>query len=193
MKSQARFPFFQSLETFFTVFPIIGKYLCVFSNHWKLFRRFFQPLETFSGFFPMIGKNGKFFSNDWKLLFGVFLVCCGGTAMGATLYVDVNSVAPTAPYTNWSTAAQTIQDAVNAAVSGDVVMVSDGVYDTGGAVAGGQLTNRVAITKAITVQSANGPGVTTIRGSGSAAYPVRGVYLGSNALLAGFTVTAGMT
>ncbi len=63
---------------------------------------------------------------------------------------DLNNQMPTAPYTNWATAATTIQDAVDAAMGKDTVLVTNGVYASGGRAAFGTTTNRVAITRSIT-------------------------------------------
>src|SRR6266849_3781489 len=81
----------------------------------------------------------------------------------AVIYVDANSPQPTAPYTNWETAARVIQDAVDVALAGDQVLVTNGVYGLGGRPLGGA-TNRVAVNRAITIHSVNGPTVTSIEG-----------------------------
>jgi len=112
--------------------------------------------------------------------------------------VDLNNPAPVSPYTNWLTAATNIQDAVDVAVAGDLIWVTNGVYRTGGRVLTGGLTNRVALTAAVTLQSVNGPGVTVIEGcqvpdtiNGDAA--VRCACLPDGAALIGFTLTNGAT
>jgi hypothetical protein len=107
------------------------------------------------------------------------------------LYVDLNSTNPISPYTNWVTAATNIQDAVDAASAGDQVLVTNGLYQTGGRVVYGSFTNRVAVTKAMTVESVNGPATTMIVGSKSIAYAVRCAYLTNGAVLVGFTLTNG--
>ena len=50
------------------------------------------------------------------------------TAHAATLYVDAASTNAVPPFTNWASAAVTIQDAVDAAVDGDEIVVTNGVY-----------------------------------------------------------------
>ncbi len=121
-------------------------------------------------------------------------------ASAATRYVDLNNPAPVAPYTSWATAATTIQAAVDAAVAGDEIVVTNGTYASGGRAVYGAMTNRVAIDKAVTVRSVNGPLVTIIEGgaapgtsNGNGSGAVRCVYVGINAVLSGFTLTNGHT
>jgi hypothetical protein len=113
-------------------------------------------------------------------------------------FVSLTSPNSAPPYTNWDTAAHVIQDAVDAADPGDIVIVTNGVYNTGGRVVRETVTNRVAITKPLTVESVNGPAVTIIEGyqipgttNGDSA--MRGVWMTTNTTLMGFTVTHGAT
>ena len=87
-------------------------------------------------------------------------------ASAMVYYVNANNAAPAAPFASWTTAATNIQDAINLTSGGDTVLVTNGIYAFGGLVMAGTLTNRVALTNAITVQSVNGPWVTTIQNTG---------------------------
>jgi len=112
------------------------------------------------------------------------------SSTAAILYVDVNSTNPIPPYTNWATAANVIQDAVDAAATNDTVLVGDGVYTTGERLVFGTVPFRVAVEIPLEVRSVNGPGTTIIEGHEYQA-AVRCVYLASNASFLGFTVTNG--
>jgi hypothetical protein len=94
----------------------------------------------------------------------------------ATLHVSLESTNPAPPYATWATAANTIQDAVDAAQPRDTVLVTNGVY-----------AGEVAVTNPLTLWSVNGPQFTVIDGGGT----TRCVRLGSNAVLSGFTLTNG--
>ena len=113
-------------------------------------------------------------------------------------YVDAASTNPVAPFMSWATAATTIQDAVNAAFVNGTILVTNGVYSSGGRAVFGTMTNRVAIDKPLTVQSVNGPILTVIQGApapggGNGDGAIRCAYLGPNTLLDGFTLKGGHT
>ncbi len=132
---------------------------------------------------------------------GIFFAAFGllfltASARATVRYVDLASINPEAPYTSWETAATNIQDAVDAAVTGDLILVADGYYAVGSSANVG--LNRVNVNKAVTVQSVNGPDTTIIQGfqmpvtlNGNQA--IRCVYLASGAMLSGFTLTGGAT
>ena len=129
---------------------------------------------------------------------GCLLLSFALSASGAIFYVAPGG-GHVPPFDAWTNAAHDIQSAVDAATNGDVVIVSNGLYNTGGRPAAGTaLTNRVTVEKVLTIQSVNGPFVTTIAGqydplvtNGPAA--VRGVWLTTNASLSGFLVISGAT
>jgi hypothetical protein len=129
----------------------------------------------------------------------LLLLLAAGSAGATVRYVDANSTNATPPYTNWSTAARVIQDAVDAAAPGDEIVVTNGTYATGGRAVGTNiLVNRVAVDKPITLLSVNGPEATIIRGykvpgttNGDGA--IRCVYLTNGAVLSGFTLSNGAT
>jgi len=111
-----------------------------------------------------------------------------------THYVNLANPTPVNPYTNWAIAATTIQHAVDVCVAGDEVIVTNGVYGSGTRVTPGYAcSNRVVITKNITLRSVNGPADTMILGSGPLGdAAVRCVYM-STGMVAGFTLSNGFT
>ncbi|NLX25725.1 MAG: PKD domain-containing protein [Lentisphaerae bacterium] len=114
-----------------------------------------------------------------KVVVFLFAALTGTNLMAKTLHVDLNSTNSIAPYDSRETAATDIQTAVNAAVSGDTVLVWDGHY---------LLSSEITVSKAITVQSANGPETTIVDGQGT----VRCFNLGNSVcVLEGLTITNG--
>jgi len=101
-------------------------------------------------------------------------------------YVDQGNPTPVFPYTSWATASTNIQDAIEAGTTiGRLVLVTNGVYGSGSVQAQG--TNRMALTGPLVVRSVNGPAVTVIAGAPG----IRCAYVGTNAILSGFTLTNG--
>ena len=130
---------------------------------------------------------------------------CGGLIFAATLGWLVSSASATVryvatnglhqpPFTNWTGAATDIQAAVSAASAGDLVLVSNGVYQTGAYPdPETACSNRVVANSAIEIRSVNGPDWTSIAGQGPIESPaaVRCVCLSGGAVLSGFTLTNG--
>jgi Immunoglobulin domain len=119
-------------------------------------------------------------------------LCCafmlfGGGGFAAVYYVDANNATPAPPYASWATAATNIQDAVDVSADGDEIVVTNGVYVNGGRAARGFTVNRVAVDRAVSVRSVNGPQVTIIKGQPA----TRCAYLTNGASLSGFTLTNG--
>jgi hypothetical protein len=130
-------------------------------------------------------------------IFSVVIVVLLSTrhSEATTYYVNTSNSAPASPVSTWSTAATNIQDAIDASTNGDVVLVTNGIYQFGGTVMAGDLTNRGAVNKPVTVQSVNGPWVTIIQGVGATNGPaaVRCAWLTNGASLIGFTLQGGAT
>jgi hypothetical protein len=110
------------------------------------------------------------------------LFATAASALADVHYVDVNGTNATPPFASWGTAAMDIQSAVDAALAGDEIVVTNGIYATGG-----RDGNRVKVDKPMSLRSVNGPQFTTIRGG----YSVRCAYLTNGGSLSGFTLTGG--
>ena len=133
----------------------------------------------------------EFRANAMKTQCRLALVLFGFSPLSVwatTHYVALDSPNATPPYTNWATAATNIQDAVDATVVGDEVLVTNGTYATGNRVVYGWMTYRVYVDKPLALRSVDGPRATVIDG-GSA---VGCVYLTNGATLFGFTLTNGV-
>ncbi len=117
-----------------------------------------------------------------------------------THYVDAGNPTPSYPYLTWAEAATNIQHAVNAYCQlSKRILVTNGVYSSGGAATPGSLTvpaliSRVVATNLISIESVNGPEVTIIDGAGPlGTSAVRCAYLSNGSALSGFTLSNGHT
>jgi PKD repeat protein len=136
----------------------------------------------------------RFAAGAAGLLLGM-LACMAGDP---TLFVSPSGT-HVPPFDTWETAAMNIQDAVDAASPGALILVTNGVYASGGRPEwDGALTNRVLVDKAVTLRSVNGPEVTVICGdkdpvdaAGIGSSAIRCVSLSEGAVLDGFTLTNG--
>src|SRR2546426_2208047 len=105
----------------------------------------------------IVNRNAIFLLNVLQAaLLRIVLVLTAAQTFGATHYANLNNPSPAAPYFTWDTAATNIQDAVDASAGGDQILVSNGVYNVGGRVVYGSMSNRVAVTKPVTGQSGHG-------------------------------------
>jgi len=113
-------------------------------------------------------------------------------------FVDAANASPVPPFTNWASAASTIQDAIDVASAGAIVLVTNGLYSSGGRAMQANHTNRIVLDKPLTVLSVNGPAVTSIRGqwdptNTNGPLAVRCAWLTNSAVLRGFTLSGGAT
>ena len=112
-------------------------------------------------------------------ILNLILACClilTANIFAFTNYVWQSSPSPTPPYDTWATAAHNIQDAVNSAVEGNVVMVTNGVYT---------LSSQITIaTNNVTLKSVNGAGDSTIDGN----FITRCVYINGSSTIDGFLI-----
>jgi hypothetical protein len=101
------------------------------------------------------------------------------SALPAVHYVVLNSTNATPPYISWATAATNIQDAVDAAVAGDEIVVTNGTY------------RPVGVNKALSIRSINGPQFTFISSyvRGGSIGPCVGLHYAAS--LAGFSLSGG--
>ena len=100
------------------------------------------------------------------------------------------------PYTNWVSAATNIQTAINTATPGDMILVTNGIYDSGKYVRVGNVSScRILITNNVVVKSVNGAEGTFIVGEGYQGgyeYNTRCVRMTKGTLF-GFTLSNGWT
>ncbi|MDD2598710.1 MAG: choice-of-anchor Q domain-containing protein [Kiritimatiellae bacterium] len=118
-----------------------------------------------------------------------------GSRVTTVWYVDASRPDDSGNGTSWATAFKGIQAAVTNAIAGDLVLVTNGVYDVG--IGDTSIGNsRISVTTAITVRSVEGAAQTLIRGSGTNAYgtasAVRCVRMTAGRL-EGFTLEGGAT
>jgi hypothetical protein len=124
-------------------------------------------------------------------------LCLAAPALATTRYINLNNLSPAPPYTNWPAAATNIQDAIDASSPGDLILVTNGLYNTGSRTNNDDTPCRVVINKPVTVRSINGPEATVIEGySLPGSFPwslssVRCAYLTNGVTLIGFTLTNG--
>ncbi len=146
-------------------------------------------------------QNNRFTQNRFRVLGILALLTLSATLRGATSrYVSASGAASL----DYGTGYSNLQAAIDASTAGDTVWIEDGfICNTGGTYSTTTAnTNRIVVTKAITVRSVSGtkenaavivgahhaPGVTT---NGTAA--IRCLYITAQATLIGLQLTNGAT
>ncbi len=135
-------------------------------------------------------------NKSWYLMLAAFAAFCAFDAFAGIVYVSATSGDDSNDGSSWALAKQTIQAGVDAAASNDMVLVTNGTYNTGSRLPPGQVMckTRVVIDKAISVISANGPSNTFIVGQGPLGdNAIRCVWMTNGSVISGFTLTNGYT
>jgi len=104
-----------------------------------------------------------------------------GSSSATTRYVDVSNATPAAPYTNWSMASASIQPAVDAAASGDEILVAPGTYHLPGSEV------YIPPEKTLTLRSTQSRAAIIDAWNQSRGLNVQG----TNCLIEGFTIRSG--
>jgi uncharacterized repeat protein (TIGR02543 family) len=112
-----------------------------------------------------------------KLIFSL-IILSAVSAFSTEYFVDASRLDDSGTATNWATAKQSIQSAVDLAVDGDTVWVTNGVYN---------VASQIAIQNDITLQSMNGPEVTVVNAGNCRCF-----HLGTYAcVVSGLTIQGG--
>ena len=93
---------------------------------------------------PVLAANGinSLDAGGYQLIASnAFGMATSAVAQLVVHYVDSASSSSAPPYLTWANAATNIQDAIDAAFGGEVVLVTNGVYANGGRVMSADLTN----------------------------------------------------
>ena len=102
------------------------------------------------------------------------------------IVADTHYVSPSggnvSPFDTWEKAATNIQDGINVSTNGDVVLVTNGIYN---------LTEQISVTNNITVKSFNGADSTMVVG-GFPEHTNRCFYLENDSIVDGFTISNGV-
>lgn len=172
----------------------IAPWTAVTNAPWLSIASGFSGTTSGTVVFNAASNNGT----AWRT--GMVVVAGGGMSLTCTVIQAASPIysvnwhvatngSDAAAGTNWATAKQTIQAAVDEAGDGDTVWVSNGVYATGGRVRQGRVTNRIVLDKAVRVESLAGPLDTAVLGGDR----TRCAYVGAHAVLSGFTLMDGQT